>query len=181
MKASISARSGSTKGTLSERLTKLPWLSLSAPPSALKPENSFTVRSSMSQTMKRWRVETLMRRSLKGVSQLVLRCASAPLARRNCRKAMSSCWPRARVSSDWCSMISEPESQRTRSMSWTPRSVTMPTSLMRGGNGPTREIAMEMMSSPAMASCSARIAGLKRSTWPTVSTTPFAAARSMRS
>jgi hypothetical protein len=36
---------------------------------------------------------------------------------------------------------------------------------MRGGNGPTRVMAIERMSSPRIASLMASTAGLKRSTW----------------
>jgi hypothetical protein len=43
---------------------------------------------------------------------------------------------------------------------------------MRGGNGPTRVIDIDRMSSPRIASLMVSTAGLKRSTWPTISATP---------
>ena len=65
------------------------------------------------------------------------------------------------------------------SMSCTARSMTTPTSPMRGGKGPTRVIWIEMMSSPSMARLTASTAGLKRSTWPTISTRLLARAASI--
>ena len=47
--------------------------------------------------------------------------------------------------------------------------MTTPTFDMRGGNGPTRVMAIERMSSPRSASLMACTAGLKRSTWPIIS------------
>ena len=57
-------------------------------------------------------------------------------------------------------------------MSCTARSITTPTFDIRGGNGPTRVMAIERMSSPDIACLMAATAGLKRSTWPTISVTP---------
>ena len=64
-------------------------------------------------------------------------------------------------------------------MSCTARSMTTPTFDMRGGNGPTRVIAIDRMSSPRIASLIAWTVGLKRSTWPTISATPARRAASM--
>ena len=57
-------------------------------------------------------------------------------------------------------------------MSCTARSITTPTFDIRGGNGPTRVIAIERMSSPEIACLMAATAGLKRSTCPTIKVTP---------
>src|SRR5262249_34780255 len=62
--------------------------------------------------------------------------------------------------------------QRMRSMSCTARSMTTPTFDIRGGNGPTRVMAMDRMSSSRIASLMASTVGLKRSTWPTIRMTP---------
>ncbi len=62
--------------------------------------------------------------------------------------------------------------QRIRSMSCTARSMTTPTFDMRGGNGPTRVMAIERMSWSLIARLIDCTAGLKRSTWPTISVTP---------
>ncbi len=66
-------------------------------------------------------------------------------------------------------------------MSCTARSITTPTFDMRGGNGPTRVMPMERISSPLIASLMACTAGLNRSTWPTISVTPFRRAAAMMS
>ena len=50
--------------------------------------------------------------------------------------------------------------------------MTTPTFDIRGGNGPTRVIAIERMSSPVIACLMRRTAGLNRSTCPTISVTP---------
>src|ERR1700727_2823661 len=50
--------------------------------------------------------------------------------------------------------------------------MTTPTLDMRGGNGPTRVIAIDRMSSLRIASAIAWTAGLKRSTWPIIKVTP---------
>ena len=102
--------------------------------------------------------------ALNGVIQLVLMCASTPEAVRNCNSAMSSRSAIALESCGCTSTMSESVNQRIRSMSWTARSITTPTFDMRGGNGPTRVIAIERMSSPRIASLMAVTAGLKRST-----------------
>ena len=57
--------------------------------------------------------------------------------------------------------------------------MTTPTFDMRGGNGPTRVMAIDRMSSPRIASLIASTAGLKRSTWPTISVTPARRAAAM--
>ena len=105
--------------------------------------------------------------------------AITPLSMRNCSRAESSreawVWP----SSDWTSVISDPVRWRMMSMSCTARSMTTPTSPMRGGKGPTRVIWMEMISSPSMARLTVSTAGLKRSTWPTISTRSLALAASI--
>ena len=72
----------------------------------------------------------------------------------------------------WISTISESVNQRIRSMSCTARSMTTPTFDMRGGNGPTRVMAIERMSWSLIARLIDSTAGLKRSTWPTISVTP---------
>ena len=72
--------------------------------------------------------------------------------------------------------ISDSVNQRIRSMSCTARSITTPTFDIRGGNGPTRVIAIDRISSPASACLMAATAGLKRSTCPTISVTPARAA-----
>ena len=87
-----------------------------------------------------------MVRALNGVSQLVLMCASTPDAVRNCNSAMSSRSATALDNCGWISTISESVNQRIRSMSCTARSMTTPTFDMRGGNGPTRVMAIERMS-----------------------------------
>ena len=118
------------------------------------------------------RVATVTLRALNGVSQLVLMCASTPEAVRNCSSAMSSRSATALESCGCTSTMSDSVNQRIRSISCTARSMTTPTFDMRGGNGPTRVIAMERISSPAIACLMAATAGLKRSTWPTISVTP---------
>ena len=118
------------------------------------------------------RVAIVTLRALNGVSQLVLMCASTPEAVRNCRSAMSSRSATALESCGCTSTISESVNQRIRSMSCTARSITTPTFDMRGGNGPTRVMAIDRMSSPRIASLIASTVGLKRSTWPTISVTP---------
>ena len=50
--------------------------------------------------------------------------------------------------------------------------MTTPTFDMRGGNGPTRVMAIERMSWFLIARLIDSTAGLKRSTWPTISVTP---------
>ena len=57
----------------------------------------------------------------------------------------------------------------------------MPTFDMRGGNGPTRVMAIDRMSSLRIASLIASTAGLKRSTWPTMSVTLARRAAAMMS
>ena len=57
--------------------------------------------------------------------------------------------------------------------------MTTPTFDMRGGNGPTRVMAIERISSPRMASLMVSTVGLNRSTWPTISTTPARRAAAM--
>src|SRR5204863_519581 len=57
------------------------------------------------------------------------------------------------------------------SMSCTARSMTTPTFDILGGNGPTRVIAIERISSSDIACLMAATAGLKRSTWPTIKVT----------
>ena len=111
---------------------------------------------------------TVTLRALNGVSQLVLMCASTPEAVRNCSSAMSSRSATALESCGCTSMMSESVNQRIRSISCTARSITTPTFDMRGGNGPTRVIAIERISSSRIASLIASTAGLKRSTWPTI-------------
>ena len=59
--------------------------------------------------------------------------------------------------------------------------MTTPTFDMRGGNGPTRVMAIERMSSSRIASLIASTAGLKRSTWPTIRVTPARRAAAMMS
>ena len=100
-------------------------------------------------------------RALNGVSQLVLMCASTPEAVRNCSSAMSSRSATALESCGCTSTISESVNQRIRSMSCTARSMTTPTFDMRGGNGPTRVIAIERMSSSRIASLIAWTAGIE--------------------
>jgi hypothetical protein len=51
--------------------------------------------------------------------------------------------------------------------------------IVNGGNGPTRVIAIERMSSSRIASLIASTVGLKRSTWPTMSATPALRAAAM--
>ena len=118
------------------------------------------------------RVAMWMVRALNGVSQLVLMCASTPEAVRNCSSAMSSRSATALEVCGWISTISESVNQRIRSMSCTARSMTTPTFDMRGGNGPTRVMAIERMSWSWIARLIDWTAGLKRSTWPTISVTP---------
>src|SRR6266478_1834498 len=124
------------------------------------------------------RVATVTFRALKGVSQLVLMCASTPEAVRNCNSAISSRSATALESCGCTSTISDSVNQRIRSMSCTARSMTTPTFDIRGGNGPTRVIAIERISSPDIACLMAATAGLKRSTCPTIKVTPARRARS---
>ena len=95
------------------------------------------------------RVATMTLRALNGVSQLVLMCARTPEAVRNCSSAMSSRSATALLSCGCTSTISESVKKRIRSMSCTARSITTPTFDMRGGNGPTRVMAIDRMSSSA--------------------------------
>src|SRR5215510_3919856 len=118
------------------------------------------------------RVATWIVRALNGVSQLVLICASTPEVVRNWSSAMSSRSATALAVSGCTSTMSESVNQRIRSMSCTARSITTPTLDMRGGNGPTRVIEIERISSPRIASLMVSTAGLKRSTWPTMRVTP---------
>ena len=118
------------------------------------------------------RVATVTLRALNGVSQLVLMWASTPEAVRNCSSAMSSRSATALESCGCTSTMSDSVNQRIRSMSCTARSMTTPTFDMRGGNGPTRVMAIDRMSSSRIASLIASTVGLKRSTWPTISVTP---------
>ena len=92
---------------------------------------------------------------------------------------MSSRSATALLSCGCTSTISESVNQRIRSMSCTARSMTTPTFDMRGGNGPTRVMAIERMSSSRIASLMVCTAGLKRSTWPTISVTPARRAAAM--
>src|SRR5215510_7797477 len=85
---------------------------------------------------------------------------------------MSSRSATALAVSGCTSTMSESVNQRIRSMSCTARSMTTPTLDMRGGNGPTRVIEIERISSPRIASLMVSTAGLKRSTWPTMRVTP---------
>ena len=64
-------------------------------------------------------------------------------------------------------------------MSWTARSMTTPTFDMRGGNGPTRVMAIDRMSWSLIACLIDWTAGLKRSTWPTIRVTPARRAAAM--
>src|SRR3984893_14581256 len=139
----------------------------------MKPKHSVTCRVNRSPITYLSRVATCTVRALNGVSQLVLMCASTPEAVRNCRSAMSSRAARAFVSCGCTSTISEPVNQRMRSMSCTARSMTTPTFDMRGGNGPTRVIAIDRISSAEIACLIACTVGLKRSTWPPMSFTPL--------
>src|SRR5712691_571174 len=125
------------------------------------------------------RVATVTLRALKGVIQLVLIWASTPDSVRNCRSAMSSRSAMALASCGCTSTISESVNQRIRSMSCTARSMTTPTFDMRGGNGPTRVIAIDRISSSRIASLIASTVGLKRSTWPTIRATPARRAPAM--
>ena len=79
------------------------------------------------------------------------------------------------------STMSDSVNQRIRSMSCTARSMTTPTFDIRGGNGPTRVMPIERISSPEIACLIAATAGLKRSTWPTISVTPARRAASTMS
>ncbi len=57
--------------------------------------------------------------------------------------------------------MSDSVNHRIKSISWTARSITTPTFDIRGGNGPTRVIAIDRMSSPEIACLTAATAGLK--------------------
>src|SRR2546430_531340 len=108
------------------------------------------------------RVATVTLRALNGVSQLVLIWASTPEAVRNCNSAMSSRSAMALESCGCTSTMSDSVNQRIRSMSCTARSMTTPTFDIRGGNGPTRVMPIERMSSPDIACLIAATAGQPR-------------------
>src|ERR1700750_357644 len=118
------------------------------------------------------RVATVTLRALNGVSQLVLIWASTPEAVRNCKSAISSRSATALESCGCTSTMSDSVNQRIRSMSCTARSITTPTLDIRGGNGPTRVIPIDRISSFEIACLIAATAGLNRSTWPTIKVTP---------
>jgi hypothetical protein len=125
------------------------------------------------------RVAIVTLRALNGVSQFVLMWASTPEVVRNCSRAMSSRSATAFESCGCTSAISESVNQRMRSMSCTARSMTTPTLDMRGGNGPTRVIAIERISSSQIAFLIASTVGLNRSTWPTIRATRACRAAAM--
>ena len=117
---------------------------------------------------------TRVRRTFVGETQSTLHPNVTPLASRPVTSTRSSC-SRSITWAVWAASeaTGERPSQRTRSRSCVPRSLTTPTSLMRSGNGPTRSVRIRS-TSPSSSSRrrSSMRAGLNRSTWPTPARTP---------